>query len=149
MRRKQFFSVCLLVVMVVAGTSVGVAALAGGRTVSGTVKDAEGKAAANVAVKLARQRPISGPIKRDPNHPTGDAAIGAPVALPLQKAPGMQDVVATTTTDAGGHFTFSNVASGSYTLIAGDASAAGRGSVTVAEDKDPTAVEIKLMKATR
>jgi hypothetical protein len=133
-----------------ANPPAAVSFFAAGHTVAGTVKAADGKPAVGISVRIAKIAPSdSGPAKRDPNNPTGDSSIGQPDATQLQKGPGTGATIATQKTDAAGKFSFPNIQPGEYTVIAGDAQAAGRGSVTVGKDSDPAPIEIKLIKATR
>jgi len=134
----------------VAAAPPQVTQLAASRTINGTVVGADGKPAANMAVKLIGTSPQgSGPARRPPGgSATGDAQVGVPQADQLQKAPGSLDpgekVVSTTTTDSNGKFSFPNVAPGPYSVMAGVGAKANRQTVTVTADKDPEPVTIKL-----
>jgi hypothetical protein len=134
----------------VAAAPPQVTQLAASRTINGTVIGGDGKPAANMAVKLiGASAQGSGPAKRPPGaSPTGDAQVGIPQADPLQKAPGSlepgEKVVSTTTTDSNGKFTFPNVTPGPYSVMAGVGAKSNRQTVSVAADKDPEPVTIKL-----
>src|SRR5262249_12803202 len=105
----------------------------------------------NIDVRLVvRNSKSSGPAPRDPNgSATGDSSgIGTPTAArlgnPGDLGPG-ETAVKSTKTDSQGNFTMTDVASGTYMLVAGTGKAAVRNVLTVT-DADPKPQMMKLPK---
>jgi hypothetical protein len=128
----------------------GASQLVANKTITGTVMDGSAPAA-SIPVKLLSKSKTSGPVKRGPNDsPTGDANLGNPQADQLQRAPGGvgkgEQVTQSTTTDASGKFTFSNVPVGTYEVLAGTGNKSARTSVNVKDGVEIPPLTINLPK---
>ena len=111
------------------------------RTIIGIVKEADGKAAANIPVKLMAKGKSGGPTKIPPGgNPTGDAIIGqSPRMLGSGDSP-----VQETKTDTAGKFTFNNVSPNVYEIVAGSGSKTAITTINIKENVEIPQVTLTL-----
>ena len=113
-------------------------------SIIGSVKDAEGKPAVNVPVKLVAKGKTSGPTPIRPGmSPTGDVWIGGDEPVRLGSG---DRVVQETKTDATGRFTFTNVSPGVYEIAAGSGNRTAISTVNIKDGVDVPAVAMTLPK---
>jgi hypothetical protein len=119
-------------------------AFSASRTLTGTVKDADGKPVANVPVKLFVKGKSIGPTPILPGgSPTGDSIVGGEPAVPL--GPGLRPIQETST-DASGKFAFQNVTPNVYEIVATRRNKTARLTVNVKENVEIPALSLTLPK---
>jgi protocatechuate 3,4-dioxygenase beta subunit len=105
-------------------------------TITGTFLDKAGAPVANAQVRLAQPMTSGGAVGPG-SAPQSIWGIGEFVMLQGKAV----KVIATTTTDANGRFTFQNVAAGRYQILAGTGARAARDTVNVEDGKN---LDVKL-----
>ncbi|CAN5644426.1 hypothetical protein BH09PLA1_BH09PLA1_17800 [soil metagenome] len=118
---------------------------AGTKMISGTVLTVEDAPAAGVDVQLFSSRPktTGGPTPIPPGgSKTGDAVLGAPDAVGLQKP--NEKPFKTTKADSAGKFTFSAVPIGKYIVVAGTGRNVAKANVELTEKAELPPLTLKL-----
>ena len=143
-RKSITVSASLLTLALSVGIVVAQNASSAQKTITGTVVTVDDKPAqTHVQLFNERAKHVGGPTPLPPGgSKTGDAVVGAPAPMPLQKP--AEKPWKETDTDAAGKFSFTGIEPGRYVVVAGTGRNVTKMNVEVKANEDVKPLTLKL-----